>query len=115
MAIPSGRLSRRVAFLLHQRRQLRAQAPAYVLRYYRRHRPLPPAYVTSLLSSPTVRRIRFRGEIEHLIGLAGFLASRTVPTQTKRKPQHHDTSCQTSGRLFDTFRSLPYLWHGRRR
>lgn len=80
MAIPPRRLSRRVAFLVRQRRQLRAQAPAYVLRYYRRHRRLPPGYVTSLLSKPAVRRIRLRGELEHMIGLAGFLASRKLPT-----------------------------------
>ena len=112
MAIPPHRLSRRVAFLVRQRRQLRAQAPAYVLRYYRRHRRLPAGYVLSLLAAPTVRRIRLRGELEHLIGLASFLASRTVLTQTTRKQKHRDTTCQTYGRLFDTFRRLPYPWRG---
>ena len=99
MTIPSRRLSRRVAFLLRLRRQLRAQAPAFVLLYYRRSRRLPPAYVLSLLSSSAVRRIRLRGEIEHMIGLAGFLASRTERTRTGRQATTLDQSCQTYGRF----------------
>lgn len=74
MAIPPGRLARRIAALLRQRRYLRAQAPAYVLRYYRDHRRLPPGYVTVLLPASIVRRIRLRAEIEHIIGIVRLLA-----------------------------------------
>ncbi|MBR0831300.1 hypothetical protein JQ596_37925 [Bradyrhizobium manausense] len=73
-AIPPRRLARRVAALLRQRRHLRAQAPAYVLQYYRDHRRLPPAYVTVLLPASIVRRIRLRAEIEHIFGIAQLLA-----------------------------------------
>jgi hypothetical protein len=81
MAIPPRRLSRQVAFLLRQRQQLRAQAPAYLLQYYRQHRRLPPGYVLTLLSRSDVRRIRLRGKIEHAFGLACFFVSRTSFTQ----------------------------------
>jgi hypothetical protein len=74
MAIPPRRLSRRVAVLLRQRRHLRAQAPAFVLQYYRDHRRLPPGYVLVLLPASTVRRIRLRAEIEHTLGIVRLLA-----------------------------------------
>ncbi|WP_426436964.1 hypothetical protein [Bradyrhizobium genosp. P] len=73
MAIPPHRLARRVAFLLRQREQLRSQAAAYALRHYRAHRRLPPGYVTALLPGATVRRIRLRGEIEHVLGISRIL------------------------------------------
>jgi hypothetical protein len=74
MPIPPHRLARRVAALLCQREKLRAQAPAFTLRFYRKHRRLPPAYVLVLLSATTVRRIRLRGEIEHVFGIAEFFS-----------------------------------------
>lgn len=73
MAIAPHRLARRVAFLLRQRELLRSQAAAFVLRYYRTHRRLPAGYVTTLLPNSTVRRIRFRGEIEHMLGISRTL------------------------------------------
>lgn len=73
-AIQPRRLARRVAVLLRQRRHLRAQAPAYVLRYYRDHRRLPPGYVLVLLPASIVRRIRLRAEIEHALGFVRLLA-----------------------------------------
>ena len=73
MAIPPRRLARRVAALLHQRRHLRARAPAYVLQFYRDHRRLPPGYVTVLLPASVVRRIRVRAEIEHTLGIVRLL------------------------------------------
>ncbi|WMT76532.1 hypothetical protein [Bradyrhizobium sp. Ash2021] len=73
MAIPPRRLARRVAFLLRQREHLRSQAAAFVLRYYRKHRRLPAGYVTTLLPSSTVRRIRLRGEIEHMLRISRTL------------------------------------------
>jgi hypothetical protein len=73
MAIPPHRLARRVAFLLRQREHLRSQSAAYALRHYRAHRRLPPGYVTTLLCRSTVRRIRLRGEIEHVLGISRIL------------------------------------------
>jgi hypothetical protein len=76
MPIPPRSLDRRVASLLRQREKLRAQAPAFALRFYRKHRRLPPAYVLALLSPAVARRIRLRGEIEHLLGISRFLTAR---------------------------------------
>ncbi|MGY4466989.1 hypothetical protein ACVWWK_002671 [Bradyrhizobium sp. LB9.1b] len=73
MAIPPARLARRVAFLIRQREQLRAQAATFVLRFYRTHRRLPAGYVTALLPRSTLHRIRLRGEIEHALGMARIL------------------------------------------
>jgi hypothetical protein len=73
MAIPSRRLARRVAFLLRQREQLRPQAAAFVLRFYRTHRRLPAGYVTALLPRSALQRIRLRGEMEHALGIARIL------------------------------------------
>jgi len=70
MPIPPHRLARRVAALLRQRKELRAHAPAFVLRFYRRHRRLPSAYVLALLPPSVIRRIRLRGEMEHLTGIS---------------------------------------------
>jgi hypothetical protein len=72
--IPPRRLSRRVAFLLRQRQQLRAQAAAFVLQYYRDHRRLPPGYVLALLPGSIVRRIHLRAEIEYALGITKVLA-----------------------------------------
>jgi hypothetical protein len=68
-------LKKRVRFLLQGRSALREQAAAHALAHYRRHRRLPPAYVTRLLSAPSVRRIRLRGEIEHVLRVAGILSA----------------------------------------
>jgi len=73
MAIPPHRLARRVAFLLRQREHLQSQAAAFVLRYYRTHRRLPAGYVTALLPRSTLRRIRLRGEIEHMLCISRTL------------------------------------------
>jgi hypothetical protein len=69
MPVSPHRLQRRVDFLLRRRAFMSAPAQAFVLAYYRRHRRLPPAYVTSLLPNSTLRRIQLRGEAEHLLGL----------------------------------------------
>ena len=68
------RLARRVDCLLRQRRHLRAQAPAFVLQYYRDHRRMPPGYVLALLPASIVRRIRLRAEIEHAFEIVRLLA-----------------------------------------
>jgi hypothetical protein len=110
MAIPSRRLSRRVALLLRQRQLLRAQAPAYVLRYYRQHQRLPPGYVLTLVPRSDIRRIRLRGEIEHALGLTCLFVSRTSFMQMLgglRKVPH---AISLAGFL-DRLRYLPYLWH----
>jgi hypothetical protein len=65
-------VQKRVDFLLRRRALMSAPARAFVLEYYRCHRRLPPAYVTSLLPKSTLRRIRLRGEVEHLLGLTTF-------------------------------------------
>ena len=70
MSLSPLSLKRRVRFLLRTRSKLCAQAAADALDHYRRHRRLPPAYVTRLLSTASVRRIRLRGDIEHALGLA---------------------------------------------
>jgi len=72
-AMPPPSLGRRVAALLRQRKRLRAQAPAYILQYYRGHRRLPPGYVTALLPASIVRRIRLRAELEHMLGIVRLL------------------------------------------
>lgn len=63
------RLQERVAHLVRRRQLIKVEAATFVLDYYRRYRRLPPGYVTVLLSVATVRRIRVRGELEHLLGL----------------------------------------------
>ena len=68
-------LKKRVRFLLRSRSALRAQAAAHALAHYRRHRRLPPAYVTRLLSAAAVRRIRLRGELEHVLRVVEFLSA----------------------------------------
>jgi len=75
MPIPPRRLARRVAALLRERETLREQAPAFTLRFYRKHRRLPPAYVLALLPASAIRRIRLRGEIEHIIGIAAVFGT----------------------------------------
>ncbi|WP_128946128.1 hypothetical protein [Bradyrhizobium zhanjiangense] len=62
-----------MAFLISQREQLRPQAAAFVLRFYRTHGRLPAGYITALLPRSALRRIRLRGEIEHALGLARIL------------------------------------------
>lgn len=74
MPIPPRRLARRVAVLIRQREILRSQAAAFTLRYYRTYRRLPAGYVITLLASSTIRRIRLRGEIEHLLGIPRVMA-----------------------------------------
>jgi hypothetical protein len=66
-------LRRRVSFLLKARPRLRARAAADALDHYRRHRQLPPGYVTRLLTAAAVRRIRLRGEIEHMLRISRIL------------------------------------------
>lgn len=72
MPVSPHRLQRRVDFLLRRRARMNAPARAFVLDYYRRHRRLPPAYVTSLLPKSTLRRIQLRGEAEHLLGITAI-------------------------------------------
>lgn len=67
--VSTRRLQERVAYLVRRRRWIRVEAATFALHFYRRHRRLPPGYVTVLLSERTVRRIRVRGELEHLLGL----------------------------------------------
>jgi hypothetical protein len=74
MPVPPHRLQERVDVLLRGRALMRAPARAFVLDHYRRHRRLPPAYVTALLSKAAIRRLWLRGELEHVLGLARFFA-----------------------------------------
>jgi hypothetical protein len=67
-------LRHRVGLLLHQRPLLRAHAAAFVRDYYRTHRRLPAGYVLALLPRAKIRRLLVRGEIEHVLGLAGIFA-----------------------------------------
>jgi hypothetical protein len=66
------RLKERVAYLIRLRRLVTAEAEAFVLEHYRRHRRMPPAYVLALLPSTTVRRLRLRGELEFLLRIPSF-------------------------------------------
>jgi hypothetical protein len=66
------RLQERVAYLVRRRRWIRIEAATFALDFYRRHRRLPPGYVTVLLTRKTVQRIRVRGELEHILGLPAF-------------------------------------------
>jgi hypothetical protein len=73
MSVPPLSLRRRVRFLLNVRTRLRARAAADALDHYRCHRRLPPGYVTRLLTAAAVRRIRLRGEIEHILRMSRIL------------------------------------------
>ena len=73
MAVPHDELSRRVRTLLRQRSSLRAMAGDFALHFYRTRRRLPAGYVLALLTTAKVRRIRLRGEIEQMLGIARFL------------------------------------------
>jgi hypothetical protein len=66
------RLQERVAYLVKRRRWIKIEAATFALDFYRRHRKLPPGYVTVLLDGKTVQRIRIRGELEHVLGLPAF-------------------------------------------
>jgi hypothetical protein len=82
VSVPPRRLQERVAYLVRRRRFIQLEAATFVLDFYRRHRRLPPGYVTVLLSVATVRRIRVRGELEHLFGLpALYRFSRVLMTR----------------------------------
>lgn len=67
--VSTRRLQERVAYLVRRRRWIKVEAATFTLNFYRRYRRLPPGYVTTLLPVVTVRRIRVRGELEHLLGL----------------------------------------------
>jgi hypothetical protein len=67
MPVSPSRLQERVAYLVRRRRWIEREAATFVLDFYRRHRRLPPAYVTVLLPSGTVRSLRLRGEFGHLL------------------------------------------------
>jgi hypothetical protein len=110
MPFPPDKLSRRVASLLHQRERLRAQAPGFALRYYREHRRLPPGYVLTLLSKAAVRRIRLRGEIEHITGIAWLYSLRPMHGSAPSSRGKTFDLFHRSGTRLDSAANMPYLW-----
>lgn len=56
-------------YLVRLRRFIAAQAAAFTLNYYRRHRRMPAGYVLRLLPSTTVHRLRLWAELEFLLGI----------------------------------------------
>jgi hypothetical protein len=64
MPLAPDALARRVASLVERRKAMRERAHYFTLDFYRRHRGLPPRYVTRLLPPGAIKGIIVRGEVE---------------------------------------------------